>query len=179
METPGATRSTVRFLLSQLEKVATSSSAKVEVPLVSEAPTAMTYGLKAGSRSGVKFPSLPAATTTTIPLFQACSTACESGSREEGWVELVPNERLRTRMLRPLSFLCRTTQSIAARTCETSTAPLYAPTWTLTIPRVWSESGEVAVIDGVQRRWPIGSLAGDDARHVGPVTVGVQVGHFR
>ena len=68
-------------------------------------------------------PSLPAATTTTMPLFQASSTAYDSGSSAADWVDSVPNDRLSTRMFRPGSLRCATTQSMAAITWETSVAP--------------------------------------------------------
>src|SRR6266540_5908210 len=107
---PGATTSTSRKLpfepqLLLLENEATVSSSNVVVPLVSEAPTAITNGSVAGFVSeprGAK-PALPAAVTTTIPLFQATSQAYASGSIPAAWLEFVPYERLRTRMLRPLS----------------------------------------------------------------------------
>jgi hypothetical protein len=68
-------------------------------------------------------PSLPAATTTTMPFCHACSTANDSGSRFAACRDSVPNERFSTRMLRPGSLRCATAQSMAAMTCETSLAP--------------------------------------------------------
>jgi len=47
--------------------------------------------------------------------------------------EFVPYERLSTRMLRPGSCACWTTQSIAAITCDTSAPPSAVATLRLTI----------------------------------------------
>ena len=64
------------------------SSLREVVPIDFIAPTVITYGSFAGARI-VPYPrlpplllrpSLPAATTTTIPAFQAASTAWHSGS---------------------------------------------------------------------------------------------------
>jgi hypothetical protein len=64
-----------------------------------------------------------------MPFFHACSTAYDSGSTSALWVEFVPYARVSTRMFRPLSSLCWTTQSIAAITELTSTPPSAVPTF--------------------------------------------------
>ena len=78
-------------------------------------------------------PWFPAAATTTMPSCQATSAAYASGSIRYDWVLSVPKLRLRTRMFSPGSSRFITTQSMAARTWETSTAPLAPPTLTLTM----------------------------------------------
>src|SRR5262249_9398820 len=129
IDRPAASRSACRVALPRVENDATVSSVLVSVPLGSAAPTAITYGLAAGMVTRVAVaPSLPTATTTTMPFFQAASTAYESGSSTSLCAESVPNERLRTRMLRPASLRCCTTQSIAAITWDTSAAPSDAAT---------------------------------------------------
>ncbi len=70
---------------------------------MSAAPTAITHGSYAGSARPEPTPVLPAAATTTMPAFQACSTAKASGSIVYGCEESVPYERLMTRMFIPLS----------------------------------------------------------------------------
>ena len=66
----------------RLDQSATSSSRGSAVPCVSAPPTASTNGSAAGSsRPLPESPSLPAAATTTMPAFQACSTAKASGAR--------------------------------------------------------------------------------------------------
>ena len=81
---PGATRSGLGadpYVVPQAENQASSSSDTLTDPRSSVAPTVMTYGSVPGvwtvPWSG---PSLPAATTTTRPRFQAISTAAASGS---------------------------------------------------------------------------------------------------
>ncbi len=139
--TPGATTSIPR--LPQLppclaEKAGTVSSDVLSVPFVSAAPTARTNGLYAGfARPGVVAPSLPAAATTTIPAFHATSAAQLNGSLSGFCGLIVPNERLSTRMFNPLEFLFWTTQSTAAITWETSTAP----SWSATLSCTSRESG--------------------------------------
>ena len=130
--TPGATTSTRRELVPLLLNRATVSSVVLNVLFVSSAPTAIRYGSMAGSTRRVP-PLLPAETTTTIPLRQATSAAYASGSSTYDWVESVPNERLSTRMLRPGSWACCTTQSMPAMTCETSLRPKASATLTLTM----------------------------------------------
>src|SRR5215510_2142178 len=91
------------------EYAATVSSVVVGVPLASYAPAAMTKGLYAGLASPgspMSVTSLPAAATTTIPAFHACSAAYDSGSSADDCVEFVPYDRLSTRMCMPLSSLC-------------------------------------------------------------------------
>ena len=61
------------------------------MPLVAEAPTAMTNGSVAGLVSFVAaLPSLPAAATTTMPAFHACSTANCSGSVQAAGLPPLP-----------------------------------------------------------------------------------------
>jgi hypothetical protein len=75
-EVPGATRSGLRTPSPRVEKAGMVSSEWVFVPLESLAPTARTYGSCAGLSSlPVPVPSLPAETTTTMPLRQAISAA--------------------------------------------------------------------------------------------------------
>ena len=113
------------------------SSLFLFVPIVLYAPTARTYGSYAGSERPRPFPGpepvLPAAATTTIPCFHACSAAYASGSTPYGWLESVPYERLITRMFMPGSCACWTTQSIAAITWVTSAPPSAAATLSETI----------------------------------------------
>ena len=75
-----------------------------------------------------------------------------------------PSERFRTRMLRPSVLRCSTTQSMAATTWGTVVMPSWPATLTLTMRA-----------PGAMPSWPA-ALAGDDAGHVGAVTVGVEVG---
>ncbi len=95
------------------------------MPRVSEAPTESTSGSYAGLFSrGWSVPLFPPATTTTIPARQAFSTAWVSGSRIRSCTPSVPYDRLITRIgFFGSSLRCATTQSTAAMTCETSTAP--------------------------------------------------------
>ena len=81
METPGAATSMRRAVGSTGPEVngARVSSSKEAVPFGSSAPTVSTKGSYAGDASGPD-PAFPAATTTTIPAFQARSTATASGS---------------------------------------------------------------------------------------------------
>jgi hypothetical protein len=100
--------------------------------LVVDAPTARTNGSIAGLVSVlVPLPSLPAATTTTMPACHACSTANISGSTVEDDMPLEPYERFSTRIGLAGSWLrfC-TTQSIAAIIWDTSLAPVAVPTLT-------------------------------------------------
>ena len=132
IDSPGASTSTSRSWAPPLVNAATSSSAVDTVPLVAVAPTAITNGSVAGSLSvGAVLPSLPAAATTTIPAFQACSTANCSGSVQAAGSPPLPYERLITRigLAGSLVRFC-TTQSMPAITWETSTAPLAVPSFT-------------------------------------------------
>src|SRR3954470_5667007 len=73
---PGATTSGLRVPSPSFENAEVTSSAGSAVPLASSLPTAMTYGSVAGLLTfPVPKPSLPTATTTTMPLCQACSAA--------------------------------------------------------------------------------------------------------
>src|SRR5438477_13010876 len=114
---PGATRSgflhfSQPFVRAEYE--ATTSSLSLVDPIVLNAPIPTTYGAYAGSESPRPFPPpepvLPAAATTMIPCFHACSAAYASGSAPYAWVESVPYERLITRMFMPGSCACWTTQ---------------------------------------------------------------------
>ena len=99
------------------------------MPRVSAAPTDRTYGLRAGLASVYRLePSLPPATTTTMPFLQAFSTAKTSGSTLVSCTESVPYDRLITRIGTGPSLRCSTTQLMAAMTWLTSTAPSCAPT---------------------------------------------------
>src|SRR2546430_704250 len=76
-------------------------------------------------------PPLPPATTTTMPFFQAFSTAKVSGSDQAGAAPGVPYDRFSTRIgFFASSLRCWTTQSIAAITWDTSTAPAAVPAFT-------------------------------------------------
>jgi hypothetical protein len=100
---------------------------------VSTAPTARIEPLYAGSaRPAATPPSLPAEATTTMPFRQATSAAYDSGSSSADCVLSVPNDRLSTRMFSPPVARFCTTQSMAAMSCETSTAPRASPTLMLT-----------------------------------------------
>ena len=104
------------------ENGATVSSATDSVCLVSTAPTVMTYGSSAGlSIEPIPGPRFPAETTTVIPAFQVCSTAKSRGSMAYRWVESVPNDRFRTRMLN--CALWAMTHCRAAMITDTSVAP--------------------------------------------------------
>src|SRR5690349_7855074 len=132
IEVPGASRSAWRVTLPTLLNVASVSSPGLVVAWVSAAPTASTYGLSAGMVTEVAAaPSLPTETTTTIPLRQADSTACESGSTCSLCTDWVPKDRLSTRMFMPGSLRWATTQSIPAITCDTSVAPSPVATFRL------------------------------------------------
>ncbi len=76
------------------------SSSVDRVWRVSSAPTVITCGSLAGESMppGPNSPSLPAAATTTMPLFQAASTAIASGSYSAGAVILAPSEMFITPM---------------------------------------------------------------------------------
>src|SRR5579862_3620 len=94
---PGATMSGFLHPAQPFERAeyeATTSSLFVFVPIVLYAPAAMTYGSYAGSERPRPLPGLepvlPAAATTTIPCFHACSAAYASGSAAYGSVESVP-----------------------------------------------------------------------------------------
>ena len=153
--------------------VATESSRVVNVPLVSMAPTAITYGSMAGSDSRLP-PLLPAETTTTIPLRQATSAAYASGSSTYDWRESVPKDRLSTRMFRPGSWACWTTQSIAGDDLRHVAAALGVGDLDADDARV---RGDALVVGGVARVGvDAGVAARDEAGHEGPVAEGVQVG---
>src|SRR5690242_12171654 len=93
IEVPGASRSAWRVVFPTLLNDASVSSAVPVVAWVLAAPTEITYGLAAGMVTvAPAAPSLPTETTTTIPLRQADSTACESGSTCSLCTELVPND---------------------------------------------------------------------------------------
>ena len=100
---------------------------------MSTPPTAMIEGCSAGLRSGLSLPSFPEDVTTTMPLFQACSTANANGSTEGDCVPSVPNASPSTLMSRPRSLSLRwlTIQSIAAMTWDTSASPRASATFTL------------------------------------------------
>src|ERR1044071_2288534 len=68
IERPGATTSGVRAALPRLDQSGMTSSLVDVEPLLSSAPTEMTYGSTAGSfKRPSDEPPFPAATTTTIP----------------------------------------------------------------------------------------------------------------
>ena len=71
-----------------------------KVPLSSRAPTVMTQGSFAGENvtPSLVCASLPAAATTMMPLFQACSTAASSGSVVYDSAAAEDSDRLMTRM---------------------------------------------------------------------------------
>ena len=109
---------------------------------------------------------LPAAATTTMPAFHACSTAKASGSTWYGCVEFVPYERLMTRMFIPLSSRCWTTQSIAAITWLHVDAAVGVADLHREDPRV---GGHAAVPAG------LAVVAADDPGHERAVAVRVEV----
>ena len=82
-------------------------------------------------------------------------------------------ERLSTRMLSPSLCVFWTTQSIAAITCETSTAPVLSATLTLTMPASGATPMKSPGRGSAGRRR---GAAGDDAGHVGAVPVRVETG---
>src|SRR5690349_11206256 len=97
--TPGATRSGFRVPSPLDEKLGIVSSLLEFVPRVSAAPTAMMKGSIAGLVNlPDAAPLLPALLTTTMPLRQATSAACASGSMRYDCKELVPKDRFSTRM---------------------------------------------------------------------------------
>ena len=77
-------------------------------------------------------PVFPAATTTTTPSFHNRSTAKSSGSTAADCCDRVPQLRLTTRM--PYWAWKEPTHCSAARTVETSVAPLRPATFTETSP---------------------------------------------
>src|SRR5215207_8009586 len=102
--TPGASTSGLRTpscVRPWLDHGASASSRRVIVPLSSRAPTVMAHGSFAGENVTPSFvsASLPAAATTAIPLFQACSTAASSGSVVYDSAAADDSDRLMTRML--------------------------------------------------------------------------------
>src|SRR5215212_8555479 len=102
--TPGASTSGLRTpscVRPRLDQGASASSRRVIVPLSSRAPTVMTQGSFAGENvtPSLVCASLPAAATTVIPLFQACSTAASSGSVAYDSAAADDSDRLITRML--------------------------------------------------------------------------------
>src|SRR4051794_33360792 len=131
IDCPGASRSGTFSEGAMLLYGASSSSAVDTVPLVLDAATPMTYRSLAGlARRTDELPSLPAAATTTMPAFQARCTAKLSGSLQKLGLPPLPYDRLSTRIrLAGSSLRCATTQSIAAMTCVTSTAPLEVPSF--------------------------------------------------
>ena len=78
-------------------------------------------------------------------------------------------------MFNPFVVRFWTTQSIAAITCETSTAPVLSATLTLTIPASGATPMKSPGRGG--ERIGTGRAAGDDADHVGAVPVGVETGN--
>src|SRR5215212_9200026 len=102
--TPGASTSGLRtpsWVRPWLDQGARMSSRRVKVPRSSRAPTVMTHGSFAGEYVTPSFvsASFPAAATTVIPLFQACSTAASSGSVVYDSAAADDSDRLMTRML--------------------------------------------------------------------------------
>src|SRR5947209_11501134 len=111
MFSPGAATSMVRA-------VEVSVNADSAVPGVEDVvpgaldPTESTNGSYPGLVSAEVPPPLPPATTTTMPWFQAFSTANVSGSDQAGALPGVPEERFSTRIgLAGSSLRCCTTQS--------------------------------------------------------------------
>src|SRR5918998_4226850 len=107
--TPGASTSGLRTpscVRPRLDHGASASSRRSMVFLSSRAPTVMTHGSFAGANVTPSFvsASLPAAATTVIPLFQACSTAASSGSVVYDSAAADESDRLMTRMLYALLF---------------------------------------------------------------------------
>ena len=74
---PGAAKSGARIPLAPwAENPPRVSSVTAAVPIESVAPTAITNGSTAGlAKASIEYPEFPAAATTTIPRFQACSAA--------------------------------------------------------------------------------------------------------
>src|SRR5919112_2612473 len=128
---PGARRSGIFSDVAKLLYVDSSSSAVDTVPIVLAAATPMVYRSLAGlARRVDELPSLPTAATTTMPAFQARCTAKLSGSLQKFGLPPLPYDRFSTRIrLAESSLRCATTQSIAAMTCVTSTAPLAVPSF--------------------------------------------------
>jgi hypothetical protein len=82
-------------------------------------------------------------------------------------------------MLRPLSFLCSTTQSTAAMTWVMSVAPAASAAFSDTIRASGGHPEEVDAVPDIAAADGVGAAAGDDPGHVGAVPVGVQVGQLR
>ena len=108
------------------------------VPVGSAAPTAMTYGsmaglVSAGRRRRRRCRRRP---PRRCPCASRPRPRRRAGRAGSSWIESVPKDRLSTRMFRPGSLRCCTTQSMAAMTWDTSVAPSAAATLTLTSVRV-------------------------------------------
>src|SRR6185503_3497972 len=102
--TPGASTSGLRTpscVRPRLDQGARMSSRRMKVLRSSSAPTVMTHGSLAGENvtPSLESASLPAAATTVIPLFVACSTAASSGSVVYDSAAADDSDRLMTRML--------------------------------------------------------------------------------
>src|SRR5258708_38420764 len=92
--TPGATRSGLRTPLPLDENAATLWLDVLTEPLVSDAPTAITYGSMAGSAAPpLLAPPLPPAATTTITFFHPCSAPQARRARPYDRVLAAPDSR--------------------------------------------------------------------------------------
>ena len=135
-ERPDAIRSglkTPRTVGPTLLKLGTESSVGITVPLSSSVPTVTTRGSSPGEVI-VPFagPELPAETTTTMPAFQAFSTARSSGSSAGAAVGTALSERLSTRM--SSAFRLAITHWMPLTTVATLVTPEAPATFTETRP---------------------------------------------
>jgi len=130
--TPGATRSGLfnpSFVGPLLEKEGIVFLGVPEVRLSFMAPTVMTLGLIPGDNMVLEAgPLFPAATTTHIPLFTACSTALQRGSEEHGLFAGLPKDKFTIFVL--YSFFVFIIQEIASIISEVFPLPLSSRTFT-------------------------------------------------
>ena len=127
------------------------------VPLVSDGADGEDVAgrRRVGRATGWSVPALPAATTTTMPLRQAFSTACVSGSSAVVLDAVGAVGQVEHPDVEPGSSLrCATTQSMAAMTCETSTAPSAVADLDVDELRVGRDAREPRLPSGVAGRRP-------------------------
>src|SRR3954447_24234683 len=130
---PGASTSGLRtpsWVRPWLDQGARMSSYRVKVFRSSSAPTVRAHGSFAGEKVTPSFvsASLPAAATTTIPAFHACSTAASSGSVLYDSAAAEDSDRLITRM--PYAALLSTANWIPLITSRTVVLPSSSETLT-------------------------------------------------
>ena len=182
---PGATKSGAsqwRRSFGHAEKAPTVSSASVGVPIESVAADGdhvrVEGGVRERRRAALRLwkPLLPAAATTTMPCFQACSAAYASGStcsalRRVRAVGEVEHADVQAGVVPRAGPPSRSRRSPG----ETSVPPSAVPTLSADDPRVGRHApvgrGRRVGVRARQRR----VVAGDQAGHERAVAVGVEV----